>query len=192
MDNDRSRERLMTRRYLNCSIFVCAALLLASASAQPAAAEGRARVPSLWAGAFTYAGDGQEREALERAIDRATAEMGPLARRIARSRLERELRPDPRLVVRIDGRVIGIGEQGNWRTVLDGPARIFDADGDHYRVQYRSAGQGIIQVIEGDSVRILKAYALSADGAWMHVSVTFFHDRLPAPLRFDLSYRRSR
>ncbi len=145
-----------------------------------------------WAGSFTYAGGPGERAALEHAIERATDDMGPIARRIARHRLESEMRPDPRIVVRVDGAMVGIGAEGTWRTILDGPARTFDEGGDHYRVVHRRTAQGVLQVIEGDSVRILKAYALSADGTRMRVSVRFAHDRLPAPLSFVLTYRRAR
>jgi hypothetical protein len=144
-----------------------------------------------WAGTFAYAGGTSERAALEHAIERATDSMGPLARRIARNRLESEMRPDPRIVVRVDGPMVGIGAEGTWRTILDGPARTFDEDGDHYRVVHRSTAQGVLQVIEGDSVRILKTYALSRDGTRMRVSVTFAHERLPQPIHFVLTYRRA-
>jgi hypothetical protein len=178
----------MLRRRI-ASILVLVGIHLASPLAS---AEVSSAPLARWAGAFDYAGDAHERDALERAIDRATAEMGPLARHVARNRLEREMRPDPRIVVRIEGSIVGIGAQGEWETVLDGPARVFDDDGDRYRVMYRTAGPGIVQVIEGDALRIYKTYALSADGTRMRVAVTFVHDRLPAPLRFVLSYRRAR
>jgi hypothetical protein len=157
-----------------------------------ASADVPSRSLGRWAGAFAYAGDAREREARRRSIERATADMGVLSRHIARNRLERAMRPDPRIVVRVEGSVVGIGAEGSWATVLDGPARTFAEDGDRYRVRHLRAGLGIVQIIEDDSMQIRKAYALSPDGAQMRVTVTFAHERLPAPLRFVLTYRRVR
>jgi hypothetical protein len=166
-------------------------VLSAVTASQFARADDSAQDLTQWAGIYTYAGGRAERDALERAIERATAEMGPLARHIARSRLEDEMRPDQRLTVAVAGSSIGIGERGGWRTPIDGSPREFESDGDRFRVRHRFVNGRIVQTTETEDLVIRKTYSLDPQTGRLRVQVDFDHDSLPANLRYGLSYRRA-
>ncbi len=179
-----SRCASATLRSLVIVCFLC--LFVGSAHAEGPAAE-------LWTGTFTYAGNAHERSALERAISEATQAMGPLARRVARSRLEDKTRPDPRIVIRVSDQQVGIAAKLLWATPPDGRARVLrDSEGDAYRVAQRVEGRRIFQEIRDQDLVIRNVFALSADGTRLAIRVRLSHDRLPEPLTYELTYRRVR
>jgi hypothetical protein len=150
------------------------------------------REAHLWTGTFTYAGGSGERSAIEKAISQATRAMGPLARRVARSRLETKTKPDPRIEIRVDERQVGIAAGVLWATPPDGRARMLrDAEGDAYRVAQRVVGHRIFQEIRDEDLVIRNVFALSADGSKLAIRVSLSHERLPKPLTYELTYRRT-
>jgi hypothetical protein len=172
-------------------------LILALTSAGHARAEDRrgasgpARAEATWTGTFAYVGGSRERSALEGAIAQVTRSMGPLARRIARSRLEEKTRPDPKIVIRVDERQIGIAAKLLWSTPPDGRARLLrDSEGDTYRVAQRVVGHRIFQEIRDEDLVIRNVFALSEDGSSLAIRVSLSHERLPRPLMYELTYRR--
>jgi hypothetical protein len=166
------------------------ALLLVSVSVG-GAARADAVSPTSWTGKFAYVGGSSQQEAIRRAIEAATSDMGPLTRRIARSRLAAETRPDPNLRIEVDGHSVGVLAQSMWRSPLDGSVRVVrDSDGDAFRVSQHIEGRRLYQVIRDDSVVIRNVFALSPDGKALAIRVSLEHQRVPQPLAYELTYRR--
>lgn len=168
--------------------FLASVLVLVSA-ASSAHAEGG---PRAWSGKFTYAGGEPQKEAIRRAIEKATADMGPLTRHIARLRLSQETKPDPRLRIVVDDHSVGVAAKSMWRSPLDGSVRVVrDSDGDAYRISQRFERDRLFQMIRDESLVIQNVFALSPDGKALDIHVRVTHDRIPEPLRYRLSYRRA-
>ncbi|MCX4241730.1 hypothetical protein [Paraliomyxa miuraensis] len=140
---------------------------------------------------FRYAGGNKGRVAIEQAVDEAIADMSPLIRGIARTRLlevntvietiDFSLGSDTLRTSYIGGRIIESPASG-------AAVRWVNQFGDTVNVSQRwSDGKLVQRIFDGNGSRT-NVYRFSEDGQSMTMSVTIKADRLPKPIRYRLRY----
>lgn len=141
---------------------------------------------------YRYVGGDAGREAIEAAIEEAVRELNPLIRGIARKRMREantvipelafRLGGDPLVASYVGGRVIEAPADGS-------PVAWTDQYGETIEVSHRLLDAMLLQTMSGKKGNRLNRYRFSSDGAKMTMSVEIQSNRLPAPLRYSVSYR---
>ena len=188
----------MTLRELLLALsFPC--LFSAVAVNHVAAGEGSVAVdPALekYLGTYRYVGGDTDIEALDRAIEDVVSQMNFLIRGIARRRLRDPNLPSKEVTITSDDGQIRIDRPGQppVSAPVDGKAITWrhPEDGDVFRVQHGIDARGeLYQRFEGERSVSRNRFVLSDDGNALSIHTFIQADRLPAPLRFQMSYRRT-
>jgi hypothetical protein len=162
-----------------------------AATPQPAAAapvDQHAR----FTGTFNYVGGQRERDALNAAIERVVTQMNFITGPIARGRLREKNPVYPNIAIRFPpGQVMLVLAGRTWASPDNGaeaPARA--SNGDPVHTSQRIDHDHIVQVIRSDEGIRRNEYWLWGDGNTLTLRVTVTSSRLPAPVRYSLTYRR--
>jgi len=177
------------------------ALLLATlCAAHPntSTAEAKASQTELqrFVGTYRYVGGDEEIRALDRAIEDVVAQMNFFIRGIARRRLRAPNLPSKEVSV--------LSENGQIRIVRPGQPEVsapadgepitwrHPTDGDVFRVSHGIDHKGALsQRFEGDRSVSRNRFVLDEDAKRMTIHTEITADRLPAPLRFEMTYERT-
>ncbi len=146
-----------------------------------------------YGGSYAYAGDDAQKQARLDAIEATVQQMPKLFRAFARGRIDKSTTPAERYEIEVADGQIRIGRNGGQgqQTVLDGDGVVVEGD--------EGADLTVTRVIEGDCIRHraeqhngygTDLFCLSPDGTTLTVTVTIGSDQLPAPITYELTYRR--
>ncbi|MNS24228.1 hypothetical protein D3C72_560640 [compost metagenome] len=172
--------------------------LLGALTLAPAAVEGLAAAPAqAEAGATlagTYALNAAASDDVNKAIDKAVAQMNFVMRPIAHSRLKSTNEVYQRLAIAMTGQTV--------RTTFDSrqpiespasgaPIKWTREDGEKFDVSTAVSGEkSIKQTFKGTDGQRVNVYTLSADGAKLTMNVTITSPKLSAPLTYKLVFNR--
>lgn len=164
-----------------------AALALTATAAEAQPLEG-------FDGTWVYAGGQKQRARVEKAIEALVGEMNPLYRLIARRRLKAAAKVPQRFEFKTlsEGRLSVRVDSGPARiTKLDGTPIHFDNDeGQKIRLHRVVRGSTLVTVGGRGDAAQQNTYRLDSGGRTMNLTITITSDRLPRPLRYQLTYRR--
>ncbi|HEY1418415.1 MAG TPA: hypothetical protein VGF41_10930 [Myxococcaceae bacterium] len=145
------------------------------------------------AGTWVYAGGDAELAAVEPAVDKATADMGFLARPFAMEALRPRAQPRQRYTLAFEGPTVNIAspdhplERGN----LGGPpVRVTDKFGDENDTTFRVRDGALVEAGKGADGSGETVFTPSADGQTLSVRRLMQSSRLSAPVELTYSYRR--
>jgi hypothetical protein len=133
-----------------------------------------------------------ESDSISAVIDKAVSRMNVFIRGIARSRLRRTQVAFPTITISA-GREFRIRHEGGTSVphhATDTPVAAVAPDGTPITVRL-SAGPPLIESYESSEGRRENTYVLSADGSKMTLTVRVTSPRLPAPIVYKLTYRRT-
>ncbi len=162
----------------------------------PSTAEASDTALERFVGTYRYVGGEEEIQALDRAIEDVVAQMIFFIRGIARRRLRAPNLPSKEVSVLSDKAQIRIvrpgqpevsapadGEPITWR---------HPTDGDVFRVSHGIDEKGALyQRFEGDRSVSRNRFVLGKDAKRLTIHTEITADRLPAPLRFKMTYART-
>jgi len=180
----------LTLVILLCSLGPGVALGAALASAD-------AQDPALtrFAGTYDYVGGDTEIRALDRAIDEVVEQMNFLIRGIARRRLRAPNLPSKTVRIVLENAQIRIDRPGQPEVSAPADGKPITwrhpSDGDVFQVSHGVDEHGALyQRFEGERSISTNRFVLSQDEERLTIHTTITADRLPAPLRFKMSYER--
>ncbi len=180
--------------------FVASTLLLAPSFAVccgPSPAVADASEPALqpFAGTYGYVGGEAEIHALDRAIDEVVDQMNFFIRGIARRRLRAPNLPSKQVGVFLEKGQIRISRPGQPEVSAPADGKSITwrhpTDGDVFQVSHGIDDQGALyQRFEGERSVSLNRFVLTKDDKRLTIHTVITADRLPAPLRFKMTYER--
>jgi len=174
----------MRRRELLCGVVV-----LLPVVALPAIAVADSPVASF-VGTYNYAGDKAERKARNAAIDEVVRRMTPIARGIARGKLQEATAIPSHVTFAVDAKNLTVTEMESLTAPLDGSAvKVKGYDDADMKLTYEIAEAHIVQKLKGDGKGRHTHYALP-DQASLKVHVHVYAKQLPIPLDYDLTFAR--
>ncbi len=185
--------------YVGRPLAATSALVLAllAACCSPSIAEADALKLALqrFAGTYRYVGGDEEIEALDRAIDQVVSQMNFFIRGIARRRLRAPNLPSKELGVFLEKGQIRIDRPGQPEVSAPADGKPITwrhpSDGDVFRVSHGIDDQGALyQRFEGERSVSLNRFILSESDKRVTIHTVITADRLPAPLRFKMTYER--
>ncbi|HEX6939067.1 MAG TPA: hypothetical protein VF158_06615 [Longimicrobiales bacterium] len=181
---------LRPRQMVRAACFVAAAMV--ALFAPPATALAQTACPAAkLAGRYTL--DAARSDAVEAAIEAATARMNFLTRRIARRRLKATNGVPAVIEIAFVADTVAVSFDGRAPVVapVSGAAVAWTReDGETFAVSARFDGGALRQTfVAGDGVRE-DVYTLEPGGDTLRLHVTVSSDRLPAPVVYTLVYRR--
>ncbi len=148
-----------------------------------------------YAGNYAYVGGDAEIGALDRAIDEVVDQMSFLIRGIARRRLRAPNLPSKTVGIVLEKEQIRIDRPG--QPEVSAPADgtpiswRHPSDGDLFQVSHGLDAEGVLyQRFEGERSISRNRFVLSQDEKRLTIHTFITADRLPAPLRFKMSYER--
>lgn len=149
-----------------------------------------------FAGTFEYVGGDADIKALDRAIDDVVGQMNFFIRGIARRRLRAPNLPSKEVGVFLESAQIRIERPG--QPEVSAPANgkpitwRHPTDGDVFKVSHGlDQGGALYQRFEGESSVSRNRFVLSEDGKRLVIQTVITADRLPAALRFEMTYQRT-
>ena len=162
----------------------------------PAASASAAPTPSpreRLSGRFLFVGGEKQVAAKDAAIEKATEDMSFAFRGFARSRL--------REVTAVAGGVSIVFKDGNVTVTAGGepPTTSPDSgasvphtkrDGKKAQLTQKLVGEALVQTVSTEDGSRTVTYAASADGRLLTVTHAMNSPKLPAPVRYTLTYRR--
>ena len=167
---------------------------VAPAAAGPAPVAAPVEDPRVrFTGTFHYAGGDGQRATLTAAIERAVADRTFITRGIARDRLTNKNPVYSNVGFQFPAGMIDCAMSGRptIHTRDDGTAgQTTSITGDPLRVTQRLENGHIVQVLSSDEGTRRNEFVASADGHSLTMRVTVTSGQLPAPLRYELSYRK--
>jgi hypothetical protein len=171
--------------------FGLAALLTVSrwSSAAPPPA---GQLPALLDGRFTFSDRPDERAALDQAIEATAQRLSFVIRPVARSRLRSANRIAPWVEISHRGDQIAVQFQGRapmTASVSGGTVRWKNEDGVEVAMQVRIDGETLVQVLTTDEGARTNRFTATPNG--LRLAVEISSPRLPAPLKYNLSYTRA-
>lgn len=148
-----------------------------------------------YGGTYQFVGGGAERAAVAAAVDRAVAPMSFLARGIARSSLiaRAEIRPAIAILFGDDGTVsvISPGELPESSPADGTPVRVVNRFGDESELSQQFVEGAFVQRGRTDDGSGSTIFELQPDGQTLLVHRTMESSKLPQPVKYTLTYRRS-
>jgi hypothetical protein len=171
-----------------CSISALLSTLTAPAAA-PAAA-----LPDGLEGRFAFSEQASERAALEQAIEATAQRLSFVVRGIARSRLRGSNRIVGWVEIHRRGDAITVQYQGRppMTAAPNGePVNWKNEDGGTVTLQHRLDGNTLVQVLKTSEGSRTNRLSIGPGGA-LQLAVEVASPRLPAPLKYLLTYPRSR
>jgi len=148
-----------------------------------------------YAGHYAYIGGQAEVQALDRAIDEVVDKMNFLIRGIARRRLRAPNLPSKEVAVFLESGRIRIARPGqpDVSAPADGKPITWrhPIDGDVFQVSHGTDEHGVLyQRFQGEQSVSRNRFVLSQDQTRLTIYTVITAKRLPAPLRFAMSYER--
>ncbi|KPK16155.1 MAG: hypothetical protein AMJ62_06585 [Myxococcales bacterium SG8_38] len=146
-------------------------------------------------GTYRYVGGDQDIEALDAAIEEVVSQMNFLIRGIARRRLRAPNLPSKRVIVSVEEGQIQIDRPGQPEVSAPADGKPITwrhpEDGDVFEVRHGVDAQGALyQRFAGERSVSRNRFVLGDDGESLTIHTVITADRLPAPLRFKMSYQR--
>jgi hypothetical protein len=146
-------------------------------------------------GTYSYVGGDAEIRALDEAIDQVVSQMSFLIRGIARRRLRAPNLPSKEVGVFVENGKIRIHRPGQPEVSAPADGKPITwrhpDDGEVFRVRHGVDEEGILyQRFEGERSVSRNRFILSEDAKRLSIQTVITADRLPAPLRFRMSYER--
>lgn len=173
----------------NLAALAAAVALCVSASA----ARGEELGLEAYRGEWRYADGARGRQEIERAIERAVADLPFFMRPFASDRVREIAIPFERVTFYVRGDRLAFRADG-WGPVgsrVGGPfEQIRDPYGTPLELQQSIRNGRLVQVFRGGDGERENVFALSGDGQWLWMSVRISSPRLPADARYRLRYRR--
>ncbi|MGB5415095.1 MAG: hypothetical protein WBN01_10680, partial [Polyangiales bacterium] len=173
-----------------------AAALAACCGASIALADAPDSAIQQFVGTYTYVGGDAEIRALDRAIDEVVDQMNFFIRGIARRRLRAPNLPSKEVSVFVENGQIRIDRPGQPEVSApaDGRPIIWrhPSDGDVFQVSHGVDEEGVLyQRFEGERSVSRNRFVLGKDKKRLTIHTVITADRLPAPLRFRMTYERT-
>jgi hypothetical protein len=174
---------------------VLTAGLAVCCSAPSAAADPPESAIQQFVGTYTYVGGDAEIEALDRAIDEVVDQMNFFIRGIARRRLRAPNLPSKEVGVFVENGQIRIERPEHPEVSAPQDGRTITwrhpSDGDVFQVSHGIDDEGVLyQRFEGERSVSRNRFVLGSDEKRLTIHTVIAADRLPAPLRFKMTYRR--
>ncbi|MDH3652751.1 MAG: hypothetical protein OEN21_00645 [Myxococcales bacterium] len=178
------------------SRLLSAAALAACCGTSIAAAQASDSVLERFVGRYTYAGGEAEIKALDRAIDEVVGQMNFFIRGIARRRLRAPNLPSKEVSVFVEKGQIRIDRPGQPEVSAPADGRPITwrhpTDGDVFQVSHGIDDEGVLyQRFEGERSVSRNRFVLSKDQKRLTIHTVITADRLPAALRFKMTYGRA-
>jgi hypothetical protein len=169
---------------------MCRWVLLGSLAA--AAAHAQASL-SAYNGVYLYVESTDERERIQRSIEKATEDMGLLRRGIARNRLEEATRPFPRLEMFFDDENVLLRySQREFELPLDGTSvEATGLMGDPVEASAYLRAHDLHQTLEGDRGTRYIEFRFNDDDTVSMVN-RIESEHLPSQVKYTLTYRPAR
>jgi hypothetical protein len=145
------------------------------------------------AGTWAFAGGEAELAAVVQAVDRATADMGFLARPFASEALRARARPRERYTLSFEGQVVSIvsPDDPTERGEIGGPpVKVTDRFGDENQTTFRMRDGALVEAGKSADGSGETVFTPGADGQTLSVRRLMESGRLSAPVDVTLSYRR--
>jgi hypothetical protein len=145
------------------------------------------------AGTWAFAGNEAELAAVVQAVDRATADMGFLARPFASEALGARARPRERYTLSFEGQVVSIvsPDHPTERGEIGGPpVKVTDRFGDENQTTFRMRDGALVEAGKSADGSGETVFTPGADGQTLSVRRLMESGRLSAPVDVTLSYRR--
>jgi hypothetical protein len=173
-----------------------AAALVAWCGPSIAAADAPDAVLQQFVGTYTYVGGDAEIKALDQAIDEVVDQMNFFIRGIARRRLRAPNLPSKKVSVFVENGQIRIERPGQPEVSAPADGRPITwrhpTDGDVFEVSHGVDEEGaLFQRFEGERSVSLNRFVLNKDRKRLTIHTVIAADRLPAPLRFKMTYERT-
>jgi hypothetical protein len=170
-----------------------AAALSGCFSASIVAAQASNSVLARFVGTYAYVGGEPEIKALDRAIDQVVDQMNFFIRGIARRRLRAPNLPSKKVSVFVENGQIRIERPGQPEVSAPADGRPITwrhpTDGDVFRVSHGVDDEGALyQRFEGERSVSRNRFVLGRDKQRLTIHTVITADRLPAPLRFKMTY----
>jgi hypothetical protein len=147
------------------------------------------------AGAYVFAGGAKETDAKDAAIDKATEDMFFAIKGLARSKLREKTPVSASLgIVFGNGNVTVTGAALPSGTSPENgtPVAMKNSDGDPMKLSHRTTPDGkLVQSFVGENGSRTTTFVLSADGKTLVTYVSIDSGKLPKPVRYTLTYRRT-
>jgi len=163
------------------------AFMLAPAGPATAQDDARARLQG------TFVNDAQPAEAIRTAIDAAVAKMNFVTRPIARGRLRKANVVHRRVEIAQTAQEISVTFDSYTpvRMPADGrTAKWTRDDGETFDVSASWNGDRLVQTFKGEDGQRINTFGLGPDGVAHTVQVEVTSPRLPAPVRYSLTFTR--
>jgi len=182
-------------RALGAGVGLAIVCLGAALAAAPAAAQDSVSAPLVTLGTVVYELVPGESDDVHAAIERTIAPLNFIIRPIARHRLARtnhtpahltlEVRPDIRVITFEGANPIPTPRDGSSLPWISGVSK------ELYHVHAVAHGDTLVQTILASDGRRVDEFVLTPDGSRVRLRVTLYAERLPVPLSYTLSFRRS-
>lgn len=166
--------------------FARVGVFMASIASIPAVAD----VPRLTGYYLLVPGRGAP---VEQAVDKVVAEMNPVVRQIARSRLSKTNQPYRHITLAATPATISIATDRHApiEAPADGtPVNWRRDDNELLKVSMQWKGRTLQEVFAAEDGKRVNVFELSPDGRELKLMVTVTSDRLPKPLSYTLVYQR--
>jgi hypothetical protein len=185
------------RRPLLLSSLVWVAILHSSQAQGDVHAQDVDSALQRYVGTYRYVGGAEEIRALDAAIDEVVSQMNFLIRGIARRRLREPNLPSEKVIISSKDEQIRIDRPGQPTVSAPADGRPVTwrhpEDGDVFEVQHGIDERGVLyQRFKGERSVSRNRFVFADDGESLIIHTEIEADRLPAPLRFKMSYRRLR
>jgi hypothetical protein len=145
------------------------------------------------AGTWVYAGGDAELAVVDPAVERATADMGFLARGIAAEALRARARPRDRYTLSFDGPTASIvsPDHPTERGEVGGPpVSVTDRFGDENQTTFRMRDGALVEAGKSADGSGETVFTPDPDGRTLHVRRLMESSKLSAPVDLTFSYRR--
>lgn len=144
-------------------------------------------------GSFKLVGGATQKAKIEAAIDKATDDMFPGIRGIARSRLKDSNKAWARIEITVAGKFIKIEQVGH--RAVTAPSNgvavpVRSKHGDRAKATHKMEGGKLVQKLVADEGGRSNTYQLSADGETLKVTSRIWSKRLPEDVVYHLTYQR--
>ena len=188
---------MSARRLLSLvSGLLSAAALVAWCGPSTTAADAPDAAIQQFVGTYTYVGGEPEIKALDRAIDEVVDQMNFFIRGIARRRLRAPNLPSKEVSVFVEKEQIRIERPGQPEVSAPADGRLITwrhpSDGDVFQVSHGIDDDGVLyQRFEGERSVSRNRFILGKNKKRLTIHTVITADRLPAPLRFKMTYERT-
>ncbi|MEQ9072877.1 MAG: hypothetical protein RLP09_03410 [Sandaracinaceae bacterium] len=153
----------------------------------------QAQTTRTLSGSWRHASSSAEAAQRQRAIEASTEALPFFVRSRARERLAERTQPPSEIRLALDRGRIEMSASGRTLSLeVGGPAIEVEGEGGRGRVQASRGPRGeLIISMRGAGGRRTTTYWLSEDGRELVLDVEIAAERLPAPIRYRLTYRRT-